>query len=173
MNELYNKLLGMRKHPTILLDLDEIKLFRLDQRQHLTFRERLNPVSQMTADRYRFELLNYGSEQLIRNYQNVMLRAVLKVFGRLNPESHSRPVDIFTLCKLTEVAAAEAIPKPKREAPGKLREIYSLLQPCGNLKCPKAKGHNSGWKCINFSDGGQKKSADFICFKMAAFHALK
>lgn len=128
MNELYDKLLDMRKRPTILLDLNEIKLFQLDQRQHLTFRERLNPVCRHLADRYRLELLNFNNEQFICNYQSAVLRAVVKVFGRLKPESHNRPIDIFTLCKLTEAATAEAIQKPNREAPGKLREIYSMLQ---------------------------------------------
>ncbi len=140
MNELYDKLLEIRKSPTGLLGLSETKLFQLDQRQNLTFQERLEPVCCRLADRYRLEVLNFNDEQLICNYQSAVLRAVVKAFERLRFES-CKSIDIFALCNLTTIAAVKAIPSPSQETSGKLREIYSLIQTILKIgKLPEATG---------------------------------
>jgi len=128
MNELYDKLLEIRKLSTGILDLNEIKLFQLDQQQGLTFQERLAPVYYRLADRYRLEVLDFNDEQLICNYQNAVLRTVVKVFEHLKLEPHKCSHDIFALCNLTRIAAVKAIPSPNKQTSRKLREIYSLIQ---------------------------------------------
>ncbi len=140
MNELYDKLLKIRKRPTGILDLNEIKLFQLDQQQVLTFQERLVPVCCRLADRYRLEVLNFNDEQLICRYQSAVLRAVVKAFEHLRLDP-CKSIDIFALCNLTSIAAVKAVPSPDQATSGKLREIYSLIQTILKIaKLPEATG---------------------------------